>query len=166
MHEADVARVLALAERVPVGVLRRPRRAPCRSLRLGRFSKSSSPKNCGTGVGDERRVRHRRDRRALLQERDVLRAGAEVVVGDDRAVRACRRTCRTPPSTPCGRGRTSGSRASPRSPRAGLPSRQLRSSILMFSRKSRAVDEELEPAPRRLQLLEVGVVQDLGRSAR
>ena len=84
--QADVARVLGLAERLPLGVLDRVEdlRDVARLAQLREALEAEHPR---VGGGDERRVRGGGHVRHLLEQRDVLRMVAELVVADQQAER-------------------------------------------------------------------------------
>jgi hypothetical protein len=105
-------------------------------------------------------VRHGRDARALLQEHDVLRPGAEVVVRDDRTVGATTELAVL-------RGVHQLVQTALRNLGGILEVCQqvflgaVEDLDLDVLAEVRSVDEELQPAPGRLELLERGVVEDL-----
>ena len=150
--EADVARVLRRAERLPLRVLR-PLEDGLEVAQVRQLEEVLVAEERGTGGAEERRVRHRGDGGAVLEELDVLRAGAELVVREDGAVglaaeRAVLRGVRDPVKAAL---RDLGRVLEVRHEVVLRDVEQLDLDVLA---EVGVVDEELEPAPRRLELLE------------
>ena len=85
--QADVSGVVALAEHVPLQigfVVEDLFEVPG----TGQIGKALEVQQRRSGGGDERRVRSRRDAGHLLEQRDILRMAAKLVVADQRAKRS------------------------------------------------------------------------------
>jgi hypothetical protein len=84
--QADVPGVLRLAERLPLRILDRFEYLG-EVARLTELPESFEAEHLRVGAGDERRVSRRRHVRHLLEQRDVLRMVAELVVADQQTER-------------------------------------------------------------------------------
>ena len=82
--EADVARIFALAKALPLGELRAVE-VILEVFQVGQAGVTVQPKKASAGGGDEGRVGHAGNPGHLLQQADILGAGAKFVVGDHGA---------------------------------------------------------------------------------
>jgi hypothetical protein len=159
-RQAQVARVVGLAQRAPTGVLGRGEDLG-QVARVGQFLPRAHLHQRGAGRGDERRMRRGADLAHLAEELDVGRALVEVVVADQAAeglaaelavflfVDLLEERALVP-------GRAL--EALERLAQVGL--RDVHHADLQHLVGFGVVDEVVQAAPGALELLEVGVVQD------
>src|SRR3989344_714137 len=156
--QANETRVVAFTKGIPFGELR-PLEDGLQILEVGQVGKAVDAEELWSGRGDEGRVGHRRNRGDRLQQLHVLRAGVELVVTDDRAERLAAELAELGGVHRLVQTRTGDLRGILEIFEQLLFGHAEDFQLVVLA-KIRAVDQKLQRAPGRFQLLELLVVND------